>query len=605
MKYSQVFSPEILLKRSSYIFLCVILSLLGTSCTSPPTQTNTLPNVIIILTDDQGWGDLSLNGNTNLSTPNIDGLAYAGATFENFYVNAVCSPTRAEILTGRYSFRSGIYSTGGGGERMDMDETTLADVFKAAGYATAAYGKWHNGMQYPYHPNARGFDDFYGFCSGHWGNYFSPMLEHNGDIVKGEGFLIDDFTDHGIAFMEKNQDKPFLLYLPFNTPHTPFQAPERNWATFKDKEIAMRSQVGEEDVVDTRAALAMVENIDENVGRIIATTQALGIEENTVILFFSDNGPARYRWNGGMKERKGSTNEGGVRSPLVMKWPSGIQAGKKIERLVSVTDLLPTLANMCGIPYETNKPLDGISISKTLTTEQASWEDRYILNNWKNQISIRSQKYRLSRDGELYDIEKDRGQYIDLSEELPEVKAAMQEVAEDFLRQRREELPTVDKRPFYLGHPGMTFTQIPARDGTAHGNIKRSNRWPNCSFFTNWSSLEDSISWEVEVPQEGTFRVHLYYSCPEGDQGSTFQLSVGESKLEANILEAHDPPLRGMEEDLAPRIESYVKDWKVSDIGTIELSAGKATMSLKALTMPGASVMDFRLLLFERLEEEG
>ncbi|MEM8898832.1 MAG: arylsulfatase [Bacteroidota bacterium] len=592
------------LEINRHLFHYTILLFLfssGFSCTPhKPLEVNQ-PNVIIILTDDQGWGDLSMNGNTNLSTPNIDGIGREGATFENFYVSPVCSPTRAELLTGRYSFRSGIYSTGGGGERMDVDETTLADVFKAAGYTTAAYGKWHNGMQYPYHPNARGFDDFYGFCSGHWGHYFSPMLEHNGEIVQGKGFLIDDFTDHGISFMEENKDKPFLLYLPFNTPHTPFQAPERNWAKFNNKEIAMRSQVEEENVVETRAALAMVENIDENVGRIIAASQALGIEENTIILFFSDNGPARYRWNGGMKERKGSTNEGGVRSPLVMKWPSGIQAGKKIERLASVTDLLPTLADMCGIPYETTRPLDGISISKTLHTEKVNWEDRYILNNWKDQISIRSQKYRLSREGELYDIEEDRGQHIDLSEELPEVKAAMQEVAEDFLRQRTEELPPVDERPFYLGHPAMTFTQIPARDGTAHGNIQRSNRWPNCSFFTNWTSLTDSISWEVEVPQSGTFRVQLYYTCPQGDEGSTFQLSVGKSQLKAKIFEAHDPPLRGMDEDLAPRIESYVKDWKVGDIGHIDLQAGKATMSLKALNMPGKSVMDFRLLLFERI----
>jgi arylsulfatase A-like enzyme len=303
------------------------------SCnTSKSIERTGKPNVIIILTDDQGWGDLSMNGNTNINTPNIDGIAEAGATFENFYVCAVCSPTRAEMLTGRYNFRSGIYSTGGGGERMDVDETTMAEVFKAAGYETAAYGKWHNGMQYPYHPNARGFDDFYGFCSGHWGNYFSPMLEHNGNIVQGNGFLIDDFTDHGIDFMEKNKDKPFLLYLPFNTPHTPFQAPERNWNNFKDKEITLLGDAnanGKEDIQDTRAALAMCENIDENVGRLIAKTEELGIDDNTIILYFSDNGPARGRWNGGMKERKGSTNEGGTRSPLVMKWPAGIKAGKK------------------------------------------------------------------------------------------------------------------------------------------------------------------------------------------------------------------------------------------------------------------------------------
>ena len=375
-----------------------------------------------------------------------------------------------------------------------------------------------------------------------------------------------------------------------------------NWNKFKNKQIEMHSGSNKEVINDTRAALAMVENIDENVGRIIAKTKELGIEDNTIILFFSDNGPARLRWNGGMRDKKGSTNEGGVRSPLVMKWPSGIKPGKKVERIVSVTDLLPTLSEMCGIPYKTNKSLDGISVKNSITTEEMEWEDRYILNNWKEKTSIRTQKYRLTHTGELHDIENDRNQTKDLSKDLPKVKDELVKVAKDFLAQRKSELPKIDNRPFYLGHPAMKFTQIPARDGTAHGNIKRSNIWPNCSYFTNWTSLDDSITWQVDVPAPGNFKVKLYYTCKEGDEGSTFKLSVGKSNLIAKIIEAHDPPIRGMDEDLAPRIESYVKDWKVADIGEIELKTGKALMRLIALEKPGNTVMDFRLMLFERVE---
>lgn len=356
-----------------------------------------------------------------------------------------------------------------------------------------------------------------------------------------------------------------------------------------------------ENIVETRAALAMIENIDENVGRVIEKTKELGIDDNTIILFFADNGPARPRWNGELRDRKGSTNEGGTRSPLVMKWPKGIDEGKKVERLMSVTDLLPTLSEMCGISYKTNKPLDGISLKESITGNQTSWPDRYIFSNWREKSAIRSQKYRLSQENELHDIENDRGQTVDLSDKLPEVKAAMMNVRNEFLRQKQEELPPVDERPFYLGHPALKFTQIPARDGTEHGNIKRSNRWPNCSFFTNWISKDDSISWEVNVPQPGKFRVQLYYTCPVGDEGSKIQLSVGSNKLVSKILEPHDPPLRGMDEDLAPRMESYVKDWKVLDMGIMKIDAGEATMILKALTMPGNSVMDFRLLMFERI----
>jgi len=559
------------------------------------------PNVIIILTDDQGWGDLSVNGNTNIQTPNIDALASGGATLDNFYVCAVCSPTRAELLTGRYSFRGGVYSTGGGGERLDMDETTIGEVFQAAGYKTAAYGKWHNGMQYPYHPNGRGFEDYYGFCSGHWGNYFSPMLEHNGQIVQGEGYLIDDFTKHGMDFMEQNKDKPFLLYLPFNTPHTPFQAPEEYWDRFKDKEIEMRAEHPGENLQHTRAALALCENIDWNVGRIVAKTEELGIDDNTIILYFCDNGPNSWRWNGGMKGRKGSTDEGGVRSPMFIKWPSGIDAGRKIDRMISVTDLLPTLSEMCGIECETNHPLDGISVKETLLEEESQWEDRHLLNYWRGKLSIRTQQYRLDHQGGLYDIEADRGQKVDLSEVLPEVKEGLMEVAEKYRAQIREELPEKDTRPFYLGHPAMKYTQIPARDAMAHGEIKRSNRYPNCSFFTNWIQAGDSITWQVEVPEDGNFAVTLYYTCREGDEGSTLQLSVGANHLEYKVHEAWDPPLRGMDEDLAPRIESYVKDWKVVNMGEMELKKGKSSLCLRALDMPGESVIDFRMFLFERL----
>src|SRR5512145_1394724 len=180
------------------------------------------PNVVVILADDQGWGDLSVHGNTNLSTPNIDSLAKDGAMFDRFFVCPVCSPTRAEFLTGRYHSRGGVWSTSTGGERLNLDEKTIADSFKAAGYATALFGKWHNGTQYPYHPNGRGFEEYYGFTSGHWGEYFDPPLDHNGRDVRGRGYITDDLTDRAISFLRRNvaAGKPSLCYLACNTPHS-------------------------------------------------------------------------------------------------------------------------------------------------------------------------------------------------------------------------------------------------------------------------------------------------------------------------------------------------------------------------------------------------
>ena len=172
----------------------------------------TKPNIILILTDDQGWGDLSVHGNTNISTPNIDRLASQGMALDRFYVCPICSPTRAEFMTGRYNPRTGVKSASRGEERMDLDETTIFKDFKSAGYHTAAFGKWHNGMQPPYHPNARGIDEYYGFCSGHWGDYYSPMLEHNGKIVTGDGFVIDDFTNRAMHYIEDHKEESFFVF---------------------------------------------------------------------------------------------------------------------------------------------------------------------------------------------------------------------------------------------------------------------------------------------------------------------------------------------------------------------------------------------------------
>ncbi len=584
-----------------YIYLLLALFFISFGCNSTKQSEPGRPNIIMILSDDQGWGDFSASGNSNLQTPNIDKLVSEGASFNNFYVCPVCSPTRAEMLTGRYHSRGGVYSTSAGGERLDLDETTIAEVFQKAGYATAAYGKWHNGMQYPYHPNGRGFDDFYGFCSGHWGNYFSPMLEHNGKLVKGNGFVIDDFTDHGMQFMEKNKERPFFLYLPYNTPHSPMQVPGRWWEKFENKELEMFNRDPEkEDVQFTRAALAMCENIDWNVGRIMAKLDELGITENTIVLYFCDNGPNGVRWNGGMKGRKGSTDEGGVRSPLFVRWTGNIPEGKKIEQISAAIDLLPTLADLAGISYSTNKPLDGISLKKLLTEEDPQWDDRNIFSLWRGQLSVRNQKYRLDNNGALFNMEDDRGQKEDLSLKIPGEKQRLEEASRKFQQEVMAELPARDMRSFPLGHPGMKLTQIPARDGIAHGNIQRSNRYPNCSFFTNWISPDDSITWNVDVVEAGTFEVVLYYTCPEGDQGALFELTLGKSVLEFQITEPHDPPLTGMENDRKKRMESYVKDYKPLRLGEIDAKRGPSQLTLKATGIPGKTAMEVRLLMFER-----
>jgi len=581
------------------------LLLVVVSCNTPKQNSNKNdqpPNVIIILSDDQGWGDLSMNGNTNLSTPNIDQLSANGASFDRFYVCAVCSPTRAEMLTGRYHPRGGVYSTSAGGERLDLDETTLADAFKDAGYATAAFGKWHNGMQYPYHPNARGFDEYYGFCSGHWGNYFSPPLEHNGQLVKGNGYVIDDFTERAMVFMEKNKDQPFLVYLPYNTPHSPMQVPQQWWEKFENQELEKVHRDPErENIQHTRAALAMCENIDWNVGRLVDKVSELGLEESTIIIYFSDNGPNGWRWNGDMKGRKGSTDEGGVRSPLSIQWTGVIESGKRIDHIAGAIDLLPTLTDLAGIERSRDKSLDGLSLKPLLLDSNAQWEDRLIFNHWRNSTSVRSQQYRLDNKNQLFDMVNDPGQRDDISAQHTELLQELVNAKEAWKKEVLSEYGEADDRPFPVGHPDYAFTQIPARDGKPSGQIKRSNRYPNCSFFTNWISTEDQISWDVEVLADGDFKVVLYYTCPEEDIGSTIELEFGSSKLSTEVTKAHDPPLTGMENDRDERNNSYVKDFIPMEMGTIHLQKGRGKLRLKVLDIPGSQAMDFRLMMFERI----
>lgn len=562
------------------------------------------PNIVVILSDDQGWGDLSLNGNSNLKTPTIDGLARDGVRFDRFFVCAVCSPTRAEFLTGRYHARVGVYSTSAGGERLNLDEKTIADTFKAAGYATGAFGKWHNGMQYPYHPNGRGFDEYYGFCSGHWGNYFDPMLERNGKLVRGEGFIIDDLTNQALDFIEKNKDKPFFAYIPFNTPHSPMQVPDEFWNKHKDQELGQRNREPEkEDVVHTRAALAMCENIDWNVGRVLKKLDDLKLAENTIVLYFSDNGPNGWRWNGGMKGRKGSTDEGGVRSPLVIRWPGKIPAGKQIKQIAGAIDLLPTLADMAGIKIASEKPLDGVSLKPLLLGNPEQWEDRVLINQWggKNggRVSLRTQRFRLDTNGALFDMKNDPGQKKGVAAEFPKVAERLRTQQQAW---RDLTTPTykTDGRPFIVGHPDYQYTQIPARDGIAHGGIERSSRHPNCSYFSHWTSTEDKITWDVEVPADGKFDVEILYTCPAADVGSEVELSFNGDKITAKVSEAWDPPLLADKYNRIKMGEGDVKYFKSLKLGTMSLKKGKGELTLRALKIPGSQVMDFRLIMLTR-----
>lgn len=550
------------------------------------------PNVVVFLTDDQGWGDLSLHGNKNLSTPNLDKLAKEGAQFENFYVCQVCAPTRAEFLTGRYHLRTGVSGVTQGHGRLNSDEVTMADVFKSAGYVTGCFGKWHNGTQSPYHPNDRGFDEYYGFTSGHWGHYFSPPLDHNGKRVKGEGFIVDDFTNKAIRFIENNKNNPFFCYIPYNTPHSPMYVKDEDYRKFENAKFEMKHRdPKKEDDMMTKAALALCENIDNNVGRVLNKIESLGLKENTIILFFSDNGPNSFRWNAGMKGKKGNIDEGGLRSPLFIKWPGKIKAGTYINEITGAIDLLPSLIKMSGLKNIIKKDIDGKDISPLLIGGESDSLSRELYSIRRGKVSVRSQNFRLGENGRLYDIRVDRGQSTDVSHKFPEIKTYLTQKAIKFKQEMQLYEKNNEHRPYSVGYSDVTT--LTARDGIASGTILRSSKSANNSFFKNWTSSDDTITWDVDVKRNGIYEAIIYYTCRKNDLGSKIRLRQnGGAETQVLVTQAFNPPLYDKSKERMSKSHYFMKDFAKLSLGNLKLKAGESTLTLDAPEIPGDYAID-------------
>ena len=575
-------------------FYIISFSFLFFSC-----EKNLNPNVLIFMTDDQGWGDLSIHGNTNLKTPNIDSFAKNGASFSRFYVSPVCAPTRAELLTGKYFVRTGVNGVTRGYERMNTNEKIISNYFKEKSYSTGLFGKWHNGSQPPYHPNSRGFDEFYGFTSGHWGNYFDPILERNGELVRGKGYINDDITNNAISYI-KNSSKPFFTFISYNTPHSPMQVPDKY---SKEKKVILKGRYSErENVEKTKAALGMIENIDENVGKIIKTLKEIDKYEDTIIIFLSDNGPNGNRWNNELKERKGSTNEGGVRVPFFIQWPNKIKPGIKIKQVTSALDVFPTLTDLIDNPTGIN--FDGKSFKKYIENPDLLDNQRKVFSFWNNRLSVRNNEYILDYNDKLYDLNNDHSQYYAINEkkvneyeELKEAKKIWRESINEIIKKNK-------RRPFTINYKNSNHTHLPARDAEITGKLQRSSIHANCSFIENWKSSDDYIYWEVDVLENGTKSVELYYTLPKESVGTEIALEFEDQIIKKTIDDFHDPSLEGFEKDKIKRIESYTKDFKKINIGEMSFKKGISRLKLKTTIIKGNKSIDFRLLILKNKNEK-
>ena len=319
----------------------------------------------------------------------------------------------------------------------------------------------------------------------------------------------------------------------------------------------------QEDLSHSRAALAMCENIDWNVGRIMDKLDELEIADNTIVIYFSDNGPNGYRWNDGMKGRKGSVEEGGVRSPFFIRWPEKITANNKTDTIAGSIDLKPTLLDLAGIKDTGTLPMDGVSLKPLLMQNGSDWPERLYINHFREKTSVRSQRFRLGFQGQLFDMENDPGQRVDVKDKFPNVYQELRAAQKKFDEEVVGELPPgKDERPFIIGHPDYAFTQLPARDAISTGKIERSGRAPNCSFYMNWVNEEDTIYWDAEVLQDGNYRAEVYYTCAKEDLGTVLELRWGDSAITKKVTVENDPPWVGAESDRSLRKgESYVKDF--------------------------------------------
>ncbi len=367
------------------------------------------PNVVLIITDDQGYGDLGFHGNHHVKTPHLDALAAESIRLNNFYVSPVCAPTRASLMTGRYSLRTGVRDTYNGGAIMQGSEVTIAEMLKTVNYRTGIFGKWHLGDSYPSRPMDNGFDESIIHLSGGMGqvgdfttwfqgdsSYFDPVLWHNGEQQQYEGYCSDIFTSEAIRFIQDKKDQPFFCYLAFNAPHTPLQVPEKYLDMYRDihpedgfDDGRPWVEMSDKNKEDAKKVYAMVSNIDENVGRLLNTLKEDNLDRETIIIFMTDNGPQQVRYVAGMRGRKGSTYRGGTRVPFFLRYPSFSAGNFEIDQTVAHIDILPTLAELCYAEIPSDRVIDGRSFAHLLSQRSNEWPERTLFHYWSRKYPQR------------------------------------------------------------------------------------------------------------------------------------------------------------------------------------------------------------------------
>jgi arylsulfatase/arylsulfatase A len=507
-----------------------LLALLGAAGTSAAA---TRPNILLVITDDQGYGDLGCHGNPVLKTANIDDFAKQSTELTNFYVSPVCSPTRSSLLTGRYNYRTGVVDTFVGRSMMHPDEVTLAEMLRDAGYRTGLFGKWHLGDNYPMRPQDQGFQEVLMHRGGGiaqpsdppgGSSYTDPVLFHNGKQMQFRGYCTDVFTDAALDFVAARSDKPFFAYVAYNCPHAPYQVQDKDWQPYKGIDLGPGAfpkigspwagpKLHQEEI---GKAYGMIANIDVNFGRLLAK-----VPDDTLVIFLTDNGPGGVRWNAGLRNRKGTVYEGGIRVPFYVRWKGHVPEGGKVDTPAAHIDITPTLLDACGVAPPKNVKMDGRSVLPLLRGERVDWPERTLFFQWHRgdvpelgrAFAVRGPRYKLVQAAgvapgkytpkeEFFDLSNDPFEEKDVAGHHPEIVRDLRAKYEAWFADVKATRNFAGPR-IHIGSEQEPLTVLTRQDW----------RGPKAG----WTPTSEG-HWDVFVERPGKYRVTLDFAAVAEDR---------------------------------------------------------------------------------------
>lgn len=574
-------------------------------CNAEISAQNQRPNVLFFLTDDQGYGDLSLHGNPLLSTPTMDSLGKQGVRLDRFYVSPVCAPTRASLLTGRYHLRTGAFGVSHRQEVINPEETTLAELMQQNGYKTGCFGKWHNGAVYPETPNGQGFDEFLGFLGGVWREYYNPVLTHNDTAQRYDGYITDILTDAAIDWMEDriDEDQPFFCYLPYNAPHTPGLVSEDYWKPFYNRNIGRWESV----------IYGMIKAIDDQMARVLRFLEEKDQVDNTIVIFITDNGPNTWRYNSGLRGKKSNLYDGGIRVPAFIRWQGKLKP-HTVTQPLSHIDLLPTLAELCDLTGTESLDLDGQSFAALLKDPKAKWQDRLLISfGYRDEERIRengvvhTNRWTAVKDKgrwSLYDIQADVRQFNNLDKQYPDVLRKLSTHFEEFL----SSIPSIGvEAPIPVGHEGQSLVVLKGHDANLSGPKGQGIDYNYHAGFTghwiiDWTDTKAYAQWNLDVVDDATYAATLLFCIPEEDLGVKGYFEVDGQKLHFSINEAFDPEPYSQPFILDGEATKYEsKPWKRLPLGRLEIKSGYKSARIRLTDIPGKAGMEVKEVELSRL----